>query len=81
MHTDFYARMEFLYQSIIEKLKLLELIVPVVEEKFLTVQETADYLNVSVRTIRRYKKIGIITSTNLGGVVYYALSDLKRFKN
>lgn len=81
MHTDFYARMEFLYQSIIEKLKLLELIVPVVEEKFLTVQETADYLNVSVRTIRRYKKIGIITSTNFGGVVYYALSDLKRFKN
>jgi len=81
MEINFYERMEFLFQSVIEKLKLLDLIVPAVEEKYLTVQETADYLNVSVRTVRRYKKGGTITPANFGGVVYYALSDLKRFKN
>ena len=80
MESNLYERMEFLFQSVFEKLKLLDLLVPTVEEKFLTAQETADYLNVSVRTIRRYKQSGLISSTNLGGVVYYALSNLKRLK-
>jgi len=77
MNGNFYEKMESLVQLVADRLKLPEAILPVEPERFLTAQETADHLHVSVRTIRRYRQLGRLTAFYVGGIVYYALSELK----
>ncbi|MBE4950881.1 helix-turn-helix domain-containing protein [Chryseobacterium culicis] len=47
------------------------------EEKTLTRQQAADYLNMSLSTLHRHTKQGDIQAYGIGSRVYYKLNDIK----
>ncbi len=51
-------------------------------QKFIPIGKAAEFLNVSIDTIRRWDKLGILHSSRPGGKVrYFDLQDLKRVKS
>jgi excisionase family DNA binding protein len=49
------------------------------EEKFFTVEEVADFLNVCTRTVRRWIERGELVAHRFGTAVRIAESDLRAF--
>jgi excisionase family DNA binding protein len=47
--------------------------------QFFTVAEVAEFVGVSVRTVRRWIKSGELVAHHIGAVVRIAQSDLKAF--
>lgn len=47
----------------------------------LTEKEAIKKLNISFSTIRRYRKIGILTYNKFGGAIRYEMRDLQTFIN
>lgn len=45
-----------------------------------TIQETAEYLEVAVITVRRWVKVGKLKSDRIGKSLVFNVDDLKKFK-
>lgn len=55
--------------------------IPSKAEGLIPISKAAEFLNVSIDTVRRYDKLGILHSTRPGGKIrYFALEELKRVK-
>lgn len=51
-------------------------------QKFIPIGEAAEFLKVSIDTVRRYDRLGILHSTRPGGKVrYFDLEELKKVKS
>jgi excisionase family DNA binding protein len=53
-----------------------------INQELVVIGEAAEFLNVSVDTVRRYDKLGILHSTRPGGKIrYFDLQELKKVKS
>lgn len=52
---------------------------PIAEINFLTEKEAIKKLNISASSIRKYRRLGIITYNKFSGAIRYELSDLQSF--
>lgn len=51
-------------------------------QKLVAIREAAEFLNVSIDTVRRYDKLGILHSTRPGGKIrYFNTEELKKVKS
>jgi len=74
------ARLEFLITFLMEKFGLIEVDKIAQEDRLLTVAEAEEYLKITERSLRRYRKQGRINTYPIGGFVYYRLSELVNLK-
>jgi len=74
------GRLEFLIAFVLEKFGLIEVDKIAQEDRLLTVAEAEEYLKITERSLRRYRKQGRINVYPIGGYVYYRLSELLNIK-
>lgn len=74
------ARLEFLIAFLMEKFNLIEADNTAPEDRLLNVAEAEEYLKITERSLRRYRKQGRINIYPIGGFVYYRLSELVNLK-
>ncbi len=72
------------FKILIDKLENLERKVDTLNKEanpkqWLTVEETCNYLNVSKRTLQSYRDNGILPFSQIGGKIYFEVSDLKTY--
>lgn len=66
--------------SVIEKLNLKQKVKKIDTEKLLSRNETASFFGISLVTLNKWSKLGILNSYKLGGKVMYKLSELEQIK-
>ena len=64
----------------IEKLKLKQVETSPKADKLLTRNETASLFGISLVTLNKWSKLGILKSYKIGGKVLYKLSELEQIK-
>jgi len=73
-------RLEFLIAFVLEKFGLIEADKTAQEDRLLNVAEAEEYLKITARSLRRYRKQGLINVYPIGGYAYYRLSELVNIK-
>jgi excisionase family DNA binding protein len=59
--------------------KMNELLLNQTVKKILTIKETCGFLNVSLRTLQRYRDEGMIDFIQIGGKIMFRPEDLEKF--
>jgi len=80
MQDKIYHLIELMIKAVIDK--LAREAVPFVDpnEAYMSVNEAAEFLDVTPRTVARYKKSKLIVPYVFGGIDAYTLSELKEFR-
>jgi excisionase family DNA binding protein len=48
-------------------------------KKYLSITETCSMLNISKRTLQRYRDTGLLTFSQIGNKIYFTLEDIQHF--
>jgi len=80
MQDKIYHLIEMMIKAVIDKLAREAVPIVNADETYMAINEAADYLEVTPRTVARYKKSKFLVPYVFGGIDVYSLSDLKEYR-
>lgn len=80
MREKILVALEGLIEVLIERLSTTVDLEPLKKDGYLNIKEAAAFLEVSQRSVHRYKTLGLIEHKKISGIIYFKHSSLHHFK-